>query len=69
MTSTPATDRSTPAAPIVRGCRVPSCDDRHWAKGMCRTHYMRAYRGTPLEPESIHSGATHKTRVSPWRFV
>lgn len=50
-------------------CEVESCDEDHHALGLCLTHYLRQHRGQPLEPDLVHSGATHRTHVSPWRFV
>lgn len=50
-------------------CSVPGCDEEHHAKGLCNTHYLRSHRGQPLDPAAVHSAATHRTRVTPWRYV
>lgn len=38
----------------MRKCEVPSCENKHLAKGLCRAHYLRLYKKGNLELTVFH---------------
>jgi hypothetical protein len=36
----PAKQKPAAARPVARGCGEPDCQDAHYARGLCRRHYM-----------------------------
>ena len=61
--------RNTVSNVLTSSCKVDGCDGEHYALELCSIHYRRQYRGGPLDPDLVHSGATHRTNVTPWRYV
>jgi hypothetical protein len=61
-----------------RRCGLEGCDREHYARDLCYAHYRRWQRfgdpkpDVPLAPGRGHAPvevATHRTRVTPWRYV
>lgn len=54
-----------------RTCDVDGCDGLHYGRGFCSKHYHRFLRSGQLLPlrERPTERRTHRTRVTPWRYV
>src|SRR5690606_40326223 len=35
---------STPGGALMRRCEAVGCAEKHYARGLCRTHYQRVWR-------------------------